>query len=203
VRVTLTPFTSLTVDGGYGLDEFDQRPLQDTKNLRGNVGIGFSPDAVISGQVKIGYHKMYPKSAQMAAGNVQNFDGLTSSVDLSYLLWGGATRLSGLFSRDVAYSISTNSSYYLATTGGLDITQTLPGPFRLDLRGNRQQLQYPTTALVAGHTDFANVFGGGLQILASAKARIALNYDYVDRRSVDATLNYDKRRIYTTVTYGF
>jgi len=203
VRVTLTPFTSVTVDGGFGLDEFDARPQNNTRNLRGNVGISFSPDAVISGQAKIGYHKMYPEFAQAGPGGAQEFSGLTSSVDLAYLLWGGATRLGALFSRDTAYSISATSSYYLTTTGGLDITQTLPGPFLLNVHGNRQQLRYPTTALASGHTDAANVFGGGLQILVSANARIALNYDYANRRSVDAAFNYDRRHIYTTVTYGF
>ena len=202
VRVTLTPFTNLTVDGGYGVDEFAELSQKNTKNLRANVVFGFSPDAVINGHASVGYHRMYPEFTQTGPGGAQNFSGLTSSVDLSYLLWG-VTRVGGLFSRDSAYSISETSSYYVVTTGGLDITQTLPGPFMLNVHGNRQQLWYPESALAAGHTDFINLFGGGLQIVVSANAQIALNYDYVDRRSVEPTFNYDRRHIYTTVTYGF
>ena len=202
VRVTLTPFTSVTVDGGFGLDEFTQRPQKNTENLHANVGIDFSPDAIIRGHAAVGYHKMYPEFAQTGPGGAQDFSGFTSAADLSYLLWG-VTRVGILFNRDSAYSISETSSYYVLTSGGLDITQTLPGPFRLNAHGNRQQLRYPESALVHGHTDFIDIFGGGLQIVLSTNAQIALNYDYIDRRAADAAFSYNRRHIYTTVTYGF
>src|SRR5207248_417615 len=149
--------------------------------FRTSATISFTPDAVASGHATVGYHKMNPSFHDAAAGGAVAFSGLTASVDVGYTLVG-VTRVGVHLQRDTSYSASRTAPYFLSTSGGFDITQLLPGPFTLLLRATREQLAYPTTTLAAAHTDFANVYGGGLQVAVSNQARISLNYDYANRR---------------------
>jgi hypothetical protein len=198
-RITLTPFTSLSVDAAFVRDEFPSRPDAATDNIRGNLTFEFAADAIIHGHASVGYHTMKPRQGDAANGAA--FDGFTSTTELGYTLLG-VTRFSGRFTRDSTYSISLGHPYYVSTGGGLDILQNLIGPVDLALRLSGEQLNYPQTAAASTRIDHAVSFGGGLSINVGDGAVVALLYDNSRRRSTGGTLfDYDRRRLYTTITY--
>ena len=200
-RITLTPFTALSLDAAFARDEFPSRPEAATDNVRGNVTFDFAPDAVIHGHASVGYHSMKPRRAY-APSAAAAFDGVTSATELGYTLLG-VTRFSGRFTRDSTYSISIGQPYFVSTAGGLDILQNLIGPIDLALHASREQLKYPQTTVASARTDNADSFGGGLSIRVGNGAVVALLYDNSRRRSTGGSLfNYDRRRLYTTITYG-
>lgn len=202
-RVTLTPFTSLVLDGDISRDEFPLRPDAATDNARASVAFEFAPDAVIRGRVQVGYHSLKPHHAGVAPTTMVPFDGVTSVTDVGYTLLG-VTRFTGRFSRDSNYSISTTQPLYVSTAYGLDILQALVGPLDLALHAGRDRLEYPESVLAAARTDRADSFGGGLSIRVAEETVVALLYEADQRRSsAGAQFGYDRRRIYTTVTYGF
>jgi hypothetical protein len=191
------------VDAGYSRDEFLAQEDKTTDNIRVNVGFEFAPDAVISGRASIGYHSLQPHHAGVPSTTMTAFDGVTSTSAISYTLLG-VTRFSGRFSRDSNYSISTTQPLYVSTAGGLSILQALFGPVDLDVHGNRERLQYEATPLDSARTDFADTIGGGLSIRVAPDTVAAFIYDNYERRSTAGSrFEYKRRRIYTTITYGF
>lgn len=202
-KVALTPLTSLVFDASVGRDQFQFRPDAATDNIRGNIGVEFAPDAVIRGRASVGYHSLRPRVRGVSDATMGAFEGVTSATELGYTLLG-VTRFAGRFSRDSNYSISINQPIYVSTAGGLDILQTLFGPVDLTVRAGREQLKYRETVLASGHTDVADALGGGLSIRVGSGAVVALLYDNSERRSTAGRqFEYNRRRIYTTVTYGF
>ena len=202
-RITLTPLTSLLLDASVGRDQFPFRPDAATDNIRGTVGVEFAPDAVIRGRASIGYHSLQPHQRGVSTSTMAAFDGVTSATELGYTLLD-VTRFVGRFSRDSNYSISISQPIYVSTAGGLDVLQTLFGPVDLNVHASREQLKYEETELAIGHTDLADVVGGGLSIRVGSGAVVALLYDNIHRRSTGGRqFEYERRRIYTTVTYGF
>jgi hypothetical protein len=201
-RVTVTPLTVFAAQASVGRDTFPLTPDADTDNLRVDAGFEFAPDAVIRGRASIGYHSMQPHRS-VSNAVAANFSGVTSSVDLSYTLLE-FTRFTGRFSRDSSYSVETNQPYYVSTAGAIEILQTLFGPVDLTIRAARERLDYPATDLEAAHLDVADTFGGGPSIRVGPQTVIALVYDSSQRRSPRGPeFGYQRRRIYTTLTYEF
>jgi len=202
-HVTLTPLTSLFVDATAAHDSFPFRPAAATDNGRIDARLEFAPDAVIRGAASVGYHSMQPYYRRTARSTAAAFSGITSSIDLGYTLLG-ITRFTGHFSRDANYSLYTNQPYYLSTSGGLEILQRLFGPVDLDVRGTVERLDYPQTEIASGYLDIAETLAGGLSIRVSREAVLALLYDNSERRSARGReFGYQRRRVYTTITYGF
>jgi hypothetical protein len=202
-RVALTPLTSLSVDATAAHDSFPFRPAAATDNGRIDARLEFAPDAVIRGAASVGYHSMQPYYRQTTRSTAAAFSGITSSIDLGYTLLG-ATRFIAHFSRDANYSLYMNQPYYLSTSGGLQILQKLFGPIDLDVRGSVETLDYPQTETESAYLDTAETLAGGLSIRVSRQAVLALLYDNSERRSARGReFGYQRRRIYTTITYGF
>jgi len=202
-HVVLTPFTSLSIDGTAAHDSFPFRPAAATDNGRIGARFEFSRDAVIRGAAGVGYHSMQPYYRRTARSSAAAFSGITSSIDLGYTLLG-ATRFITHFSHDANYSLYLNQPYYVSTYGGLQILQRLFGPVDLDLRGSLESLDYPQTETGSAYLDTAETFAGGLSIRVSRQAVLALLYDNSERRSERGPeFGYQRRRIYTTITYGF
>jgi hypothetical protein len=197
--VKLTPLTTFAVDGDFVKDEFTFSPQQNTDNLRVNAGFEFAPDAIITGRAKVGFHEMTPAGTE-AIG----FRGLIASVDLGYVLLT-RTRFDVRIARDTNYSLE-EQPYFLQTFYGTEVTHNLAGSFDLLARYSRETLDYPgiPERNVFAHVDNVNRYGGGVAIRASDRLRIALNYEFTERLSGEsAALSFDRRRMYTTVTYGF
>jgi len=202
-RVALTPLTSLSIDATAAHDSFPFRPAAATDNGRVDARFEFAPDAVIRGAASVGYHSMQPYYRQTTRSTTAAFSGITSSIDLGYTLLG-VTRFIAHFSRDANYSLYVDQPYYLSTSGGLQILQRLFGPVDLDVRGTIESLDYPQTESEPAYLDTAETLAGGLSIRLSREAVLALLYDNSERRSPRGSdFEYQRRRIYTTITYGF
>jgi hypothetical protein len=199
-RGTLTPLTKFVVMLDGARDEFTAAASHNSDNLRGFTGLEFAPDAIIRGHAGIGYHKMLPRGSDLSL----NFSGWTSQADLSYTLLG-RTRFTGRTSHDTSYSGLENRPYYVSTIGGLEVTHNLVGPIDLELRGNREKLDYTATSTgLPARREFADTLGGGLIIRMSMQTRIGFHYDDLQRRSSDGPQSeYSRRHMYTSVTYGF
>ena len=202
-RVALTPLTSLSIDATAAHDSFPFRPAAATDNGRVDARFEFAPDAVIRGAASVGYHSMQPYYRQTTRSTTAAFSGITSSIDLGYTLLG-VTRFIAHFSRDANYSLYVDQPYYLSTSGGLQILQRLFGPVDLDVRGTIESLDYPQTESEPAYLDTAETLAGGLSIRLSREAVLALLYDNSERRSARGReFGYQRRRVYTTITYGF
>jgi hypothetical protein len=202
-RVALTPLTSLSIDATAAHDSFPFRPEAATDNGRVDARLEFAPAAIIRGAASVGYHSLQPYYRQTTRSTTAAFSGITSSVDLGYTLLS-VTRFVAHFSHDVNYSLYLNEPYYLSTSGGLQILQRLFGPIDLDVRGSIERLEYPQTETEAAYLDTAQTLAGGLSIRVSREAVLALLYDNSERRSPRGQqFGYQRRRVYTTITYGF
>src|SRR5262245_39616319 len=202
-RVALTPLTSLFIDATAAHDSFPFRPTAATDNGRIDARLEFAPDAVIRGTARVGYRSMQPHYGQATQSAAAAFSGITSSIDLGYTLLG-VTRFIGHFSRDANYSLYIDQPYYRSTAGGLQILHRLFGPIDLDVRGSLESLDYPQTETEAAYVDTAETLAGGLSIRVSNEAVLALLYDTSERRSERGRdFEYQRRRVYTTITYGF
>ena len=166
------------------------------------AGVNFAPDAVIRGHAGLAITSC---SRVMRARRMRlpGFSGVTSDVNLSYTLLG-ITRFTGSILRDASYSVSATQPSYVSTRASLDIVQAIAGPVDLTLRAGREQLAYPATVLAAARNDYADALGGGLQIRVAPQGTLELLYDTNERRSAGGPqFGYKRRRIYTTITYGF
>ena len=202
-RLALTALTSLSIDATAFHDDFPFRPAAATDNGRIDGRLEFAPDAVIRGSASVGYHVMQPYYRRAANTVAGAFSGITSTVDLGYTMFG-VTRFATHFSRDASYSLYTDQPYYLSTTGGLQILQKLFGPVDLDLHGTIERMDYPRTDAEPARLDTSDVAAGGLSIRVAPQSVISLVYENSERRSARGReFGYQRRRLYTTITYGF
>lgn len=197
VRVNVTPLTSLSLDANIGRDRFVLRPEQNVSNLSWIAAVDFAPDAVIRGRVGFGYHIMEPRGPDALA-----FRGYTANVDLAYVLLD-RTRFNGRYFRDTSFSIE--APYFVLTTLGLEIAQAVGGPFDVLLRGNRQQSDYPENPAlrIAHRVDLIDVLGAGFAVRVSDSARVTTVYELTRRQSPSELLQYERRRLITSFSYGF
>ena len=204
MRVVLTPFTTMGVDGGVGRDDFDLKPSLNTRNYRAGLTFDFSPDAVIRGRAAVGFHKLDPVSPNAEPDGAQPFTGFTSAIDLGYTLLGG-TRINPKLARDVSYSVSGTSPIFVSTAASLEVLQELVGPLDLVVHGSREKMAFPETPLAEqARTDYVEMYGGGLSVRLPNQGRIMFNYDNIRRRSNSGSaFGYERRHLYTSVTYGF
>ena len=199
VLVQVTPLTAFFVEGDLSRDRFVFRPQQDTGHTRVNAGLEFAPDAIIRGRAKVGYHDMTPKGTDAV-----RFQGVTASIDISYVLLS-RTRFNVRASRDTTYSVE-EQPYYLQTVYGGEVLHNVAGPLDVLGRYVREKLDYAAIERrnAAAHTDYLNRYGGGIAIRAAERFRVEVSYEFADRTSGESpSLSFDRRRMYTTVTYGF
>jgi hypothetical protein len=197
--VQLTPLTTFVVESDLVRDRFVYRPTQDTDNTRVSVGFEFDPDAVIRGRARLGYRDMRP-----LGGEALGYEGLTASVDLSYVLLA-RTRFDARINRDATYSFE-EQPYYVWTAYGGEVLHNVAGPLDLIGRYTRETLDYPgiPERNVAAHLDYVRRYGGGIAVRVATRLTISLNYEYAERDSGESPeLSFNRRRVFTTVVYGF
>ena len=197
--VDLTPLTRFSVDAELWRDRFEFVPEQDADHVKVTGGFEFSPDAIIRGRASIGYHKMEPKGAIGVP-----YEGLTASVDIGYVLLG-RTKFDVRVNRDTTYSLA-QQPYYLSTSYGGEVLHNLVGPLDVSGRYARETLDYPGIPArnLAPQQTRVNRYGGAVAIRATERFRFGVHYEFNERLSDDApSLEFDRRRMYTTITYGF
>jgi hypothetical protein len=198
-RYNITPLTSLLADGLLSRDRFVHVAQHDTDNVRVQGGVEFAPDAIIRGRALVGFHQM-----QAVGSEAIPYDGVMASVDLTYVLLG-RTRFTGRAARDTTYSFE-EQPYYLQTSTAFDVLHNLIGPVDIIGRVAREKLDYQglPARSIAARVDYIDRWGGALSVRISERSSIALNYDWTERRSAKAPeYDYNRRRLFTTVNYGF
>lgn len=195
----LTPLTRFLAEGSASRDRFTLSPAYDADNVRGRVGVEFAPDALFRGRATVGFHRLEPLGS-LAVG----FDGLTAGVDIGYVLLQ-RTRFDLRVSRDASYSVEAQP-YFLQTVYGGQILHTLFQ--RVDVFGHTsaEALDYPglPERLIPADTLNVTRYGGGIAIRPATHMRMTINYELTERKGqLRPERSYDRRRLFTTVTYGF
>ena len=132
----LTPLTALQVDGELGTARFDDAPVRDNDSWAVLPRLLFHPDAMISGDLMVGYRTVAPKSREL-----ETFEGLVAQGNLTLSLLD-VTRVDIEVSRDTQYSFEELHPYYVQTGGRVSVTQQIGGPFDVEVSAGRYELAY-------------------------------------------------------------
>ena len=198
-RYELSPLTTFTVASSLVRESFLASPDRDTDTLHTLAGLTFAPDAIVRGRALVGFRDLRPRGPLAIPSR-----GPTTGIELSYTLLD-RTVLSGRLLREATVSAEEHP-YYISTLGGFEISHNVTGPVDVVARGSRERLDYdavPAFALPA-HLDRIGTLGGGVAVRLGARAKVTVNYEEIRRRSDLADVrDYERRRVYTTVSYGF
>lgn len=201
LRHELTPLTSLTLSATRSMDRFEFSPQRDSNSTTAQASMTFLPAALFKGGLTIGYSDFRP-----TAPDLPSFQGVTGSVDLTYVLLG-STRFGVQASRGVQYSYDVNQPYYVQTGISGSIAQQIFGPVDVVVRGGTQTLAYRdregAAVEVADRSDHVNSYGAGVGFHMGKDLRLAFNVDKVNRDSSLADRQYDNFKFGTALTYGF
>lgn len=198
-RLELTPFTTFVLRAEQHQDRFTYSPERDSDSYRLLPGLEFEPDALLAGQVFIGYRAFQPLNPR-----IPEYRGVVYSVGVSTTILG-RTKISVELDRDVDYSFELTEPYYVATSGVMEVTQHLFGPMEIVFRGGRERLAYRS---ITGpgpepRVDTINLIGGGIGYRLGQTVRLGLDVEIIDRYSTTKThRRYERTRIYARVTYG-
>jgi hypothetical protein len=194
----ITPFTSLVVSGDRGTHRFDWSPGRNGNSGGVSGGLTFSPDAVIGGQLSVGWRRI-----TVSQPLIPNFSGLAWTGDLSTVI-GTSTRFGVRGKRDVAFSSDEVSPYYVQTTVGVGLTQALSDGWQIGARADRAWLKY-AHAIQQGTPDYletVNVIGGQISYRFPAGFRLGLEVESQQRRASSGAPGraYRTLRTYTVIS---
>ncbi len=197
---SLTPLTTVTLLGEFGEERFVDEPVRDNSSFRIMPGIELSPDALLKGSAKIGFRKL-----NMTSMTIPDFQGVVASVSVSYVMLA-RTRVTVAIARDVQFSHEFSRPYYVLTSLGGAIRQSLAKGFDLEARGAEQRLSYrratDTPAPLTDRLDKVSTLGAGLGYTLSSGTRIAINAEYTQRNSPINGLGYSGFRAGLGVNLG-
>jgi hypothetical protein len=201
IRNQLTPLTNFLLDVGREQDRFEFDHLRDSDSTRINAGLKFDQFALIKGGVQFGFRDFSPR-----APGVPGFQGLTTAVDLTYVVLA-ATRLAFGTTRDVQYSFDVNQPYYVQTAFNASVAQQVFGPLDVQGRIGAARLAYRTREGASvdnpDRVDHTRTFGGGLGYHLGSDLRLSFNLDRNTRESQLNNRTYHGLRFGTALTYGF
>jgi hypothetical protein len=200
VRHAITPLTSIIFSVGRSEDRFKFEPSRDATSDDYAVEVTFDPAALLKGSARIGYTAYRTKAADL-----EDYNGITSSVALSYTLLG-STRFAVTAGRSIQSSYDINQPFYLQTGVSASLAQQIFGPIDAVGRLGGQRLEYRTrtgtTVEAPDRTDHIRTFGGGVGFRMGQDLRLGFNIDKERRTSVIADREYEGLRYGTAVTYG-
>lgn len=197
IQLLLTPLTTFEIGGSLQQDRFPGNPIRNADLLRIAPTLRFAPAALVRGSASVGYRRFRPLSATLT-----EYSGLYVATALSYTLLGRTT-FDWLLSRDVQYSFEDAHPYYLDTGTRLTITQHVVGRLDVQGTGGRQRLEYRSAGPAdADRVDHADVLGAGLGVRIRENVRLGINAEYARRRSERIARQYERRRIFASLTYG-
>jgi hypothetical protein len=201
VGLKLTPFTQLTVTGSHEDQRFPLAPERDARSIRVTPTFSFSPEAVLSGSVSVGYRRFMPRTSAL-----EPFTGVVAAATIGSTLWN-RHRVELVFGRDLRYSYESDTPYYLATGGTVTVTTQLVGPFDVRATGTRQLLEYRSNQTTMREAnpgdDTATSYGFGAGYRIRERLRLGINAEWFRRQSDLATdREYRNRRIFASLTWG-
>jgi hypothetical protein len=199
LELELTPLTSLSFNVEQIKDRFEREPSRDADTRRYGVTVTFQPGALISGRAQFAYRDFQPANPE-----IPELSGLAAAVSLSYA-FRDQTKVAGTFDRDIRYSYTDETPYYLSTAGRVTVTQRIFGPVDVQVMGGAERLEYEALASnpTASRGDTLRTFGGGLGYRLSDNSRLGINFDNTERSSPVEERRYTRRRIFASLTYGF
>jgi hypothetical protein len=199
LKYEVTPLTRFVAEASASRDRFTLAPGFDANNATVTGGFEFEPDAVLKGKARVGYHRIDAVGALS-----QEYEGITAAVELGYVVLQ-RTRFDVRILRDTSYSFEAQP-YFVQTVYGGEVLHTLFGPVDVFARGSRETLDYPAVsprALASGQLEVMR-YGGGVALRPGPRVNMTINYELTERvGQVSADRRYDRRRLYTNVTYGF
>ncbi len=198
----LTPLTTFAVIASHQTDRFDQSPERDADTFRILPSIRMESPAIIQGSLAVGYRRFSALQPE-----TPDYSGLIVQGSLTHT-FGERTKVDLQLSRDVQYSFEETEPYYLTTGFRVVATQQLGESF--DVRGivGRDRLDYremetPGIPDSPARVDRASVLGAGVGYRFQANLRTGLDVEFARRTSDVPNREYDRTRIFASLTYGF
>lgn len=201
VRIALTALTTMSVTGGREEMRFALSPERDSDSTRAGVTFDFDPLAIITGSASIGYRHFDPSDASL-----REYGGPVSQVSIRYS-YLDRTTIAFRYGRDVEYSIEEAQPYYLLNAANVTLTQRIGGP--IDVQGilGREARHYRGRVgfdLPSDHeTDTTDTAAVGLGYRFGDSSRVGVTYEFTRRDALDTGRSYDRRRLYSSLSYGF
>ena len=200
-RIALTSLTTMSLTGGQERMRFELSPERDTDSTRAGVSFEFDPQAIISGSASIAYRRF-----DLAGPALPDFRGLVSQVTIQYS-FQDRTAVSVRYVRDVDYSVEEGQPYYVLTAGTVTLTQRIGGPFDVQGTVAREGRRYRARTGVeidpGDDSDTTNTAAAGVGYRLGETARIGVNIEFTSRDALNTGRSYDRRRIVSSITYGF
>jgi len=197
-RTDLTPLLSMQLYGSYMEDTFKYEPLRNATSTAGFATFRFDSDAVVTGIVTLGYRDL-----ESVDPLTKPFRGFTGNAALAYpFLEVG--RLTFTANRATEYSFDAGEAYYVENTLSLAYTHRLFGEVDAQVRGSKSIYDYSNRLDSPSHKDTLASAGGSVGYNLRNRTRIAVNYEYARRRSIElVSRNYDRRRIFLSWSFAF
>lgn len=197
IQLVLTPLTTFGVAASVQQDRFDRSPERNADTFRILPAFQFDPTSLLRGTVAVGYRKFSPLSPALP-----DYSGLLVQTSVGYTLLG-RTRFDLDLQRDVQYSYEETEPYFLSTGARLTVTQQVVGDLDVQALGGRQAMSYRASG-IDGETrrDTAEFVGAGLGYRIRDNARLAVNWEYSRRQSALSQRQYERRRVFASLTFG-
>ena len=197
-KTDLTPLLSMQLYGSHTDDTFKYEPLRNATSTAGFATFRFASDAVVTGIVTLGYRDL-----ESIDPLTKPFRGFTGNAALAYpFLEVG--RITFTANRATEYSFDAGEAYYVENTLSLAYTHRLFGEVDAQVRGSKSIFDYSNRLDSPSHKDTLAAAGGSLGYNLRNRTRIAVNYEYARRRSVEiVSRNYDRRRIFLSWSFAF
>ena len=197
-KTDLTPLLSLQLYGSFTDDTFRYEPLRNSTSTAGFATFRFDSDAVVTGIVTLGYRDL--ESVDPLTKPFRGFNG-NAAIAYPFLELG---RFTFTANRAIEYSLDAGEAYYVENTLSLAYTHRLFGGVDVQARGSKSIFDYSNRLDSPSHEDTLSSAGASLGYNLRNRTRIAVNYEYDRRRSVEiASRNYDRRRIFLSWSFGF
>jgi len=198
VKTDLTPLLSLQLRGSLKKDEFRYHAERNGDSRSATAVFTFSPDAVISGTATVGFQDYRPVDPL-----VDPYRGLTGSGFITYSFLELA-RVSAGYIRGLDYSFDVNEAYFVHNAVNLSYTMRIAGELDFQVRSSLASYDYGNRVGVDVRRDTFGDVGASLGYNLRNRTRVALNYEYAERRSPEiAERNYIRRRTYLSWALAF
>jgi hypothetical protein len=201
LELYLTPLTTFSVVASRQTDRFDQSPEKDADTLQILPSIRMEAPAIIRGSLAVGYRRFSAIDPE-----TPDYSGLMVQGSLTHT-FAEQTKVDLLLSRDVQYSFEETEPYYLTT--GVRVVVTQQFGESLDVRAivGRDRLDYREEATSGvpndSRIDRASVLGAGVGYRFQANLRTGLDVEFAKRTSEVPNRQYDRTRVFASMTYGF
>ena len=198
LRFQATPLTTLTFRGYASHDAFEYAESRDADSRGGEAEAEFGQEAIIRGNLAVGFRQYEPNDAGLAG-----FRGVTGRGGITTILaWHAMLGVNYL--RDLQYSFDRSEGYYVENRADVVYTQRLGGPFDVQVRVARSTLDYNAQLSSAARSEVLRLYHGGFGYSLENGARMGITYEFAERiGDVEADRLYSRQRIFGSFTYEF